>query len=339
MALIANQTQGSYAAFSSTPISSTKGVKLKPFVARQLSRRSDGWTSSKHRLHLSIGTSRVLGPVRRPLKILAFKGSAQSNESGSRSSGYKLPKDSVKLSYVPHEGEETATESLDVQNVYASEGDGTSLGSVAIQKLFKKWLMILRTKSSSPATNGVLGERPSESKISEHQSDDQKQVTVKIVKAAWCYFLGLDAMIKIPLLIFIPWYLAVNIVYGSSVSKELRPLWILGPLIMALYIKMLQGLCALYVFTFKQTMIVVKNFPTYTLLAYNYMAQGKLKEDLRARFWQPVLDTKNLDYKALSKRKLIEFGEWVAEKYVDYVESIWPFYCRTIRFLKKANLI
>ncbi|XP_042500466.1 uncharacterized protein LOC122078517 [Macadamia integrifolia] len=342
MALIAHQTQGSCATFSSTPILRTKGVRLKPFVALQLGGRLAGWTSSKHRLRLSVGTSRVHGPVipvGRPLKIQAFKGSAQNDESGSRSSGYKLPKDSVKLSYVPHKGEETATDSLDVKNVYASEGDETSLGSVAIQKLFKKWLMILRTQSSTPATNGILGEGPSESKISEHQSEGQTQVAVKIVKAAWCYFLGLDATIKIPLLIFIPWYMAVNIVYGSGVSRELRPLWILGPLIMALYIKLLQGLCALYVFTFKQTMIAVKNMPTNCVLAYNYMAQGKFKEDIRARFWQPVVDFKNLDYKALSKRKLKELEEWVGEKYLDYVESIWPFYCRTIRFLKKANLI
>ncbi|KAJ4973928.1 hypothetical protein NE237_007102 [Protea cynaroides] len=310
--------QGSYAIFSSTPISWTKGVKLKPFVALRLGGRSDGCTSLKRRLHLSIGSPRVLGPVRRPLKILAFKGSAQNDESGSRSRGYKLPKDSVKLSYVPHEGEETATESPDVQKVYTSEGDGTAAGSVAIQKLFEKWLMMLRTQSSSLTTNGILGEGPSESKISKHQSEGQKQEAVKILKAACCYFLGLDATIKIPLLIFIPLYLAVNIVYGPEVSRELRPLWIIGPLIVALYVKMVRGLCALYVFTFKQTMSVAKNLPTYYVLAYNYLANGKLKEDLRAHFWQPVLDIKNRDYKALSKRRLKEFEHWAAEKYLDY---------------------
>ncbi|XP_043695790.1 uncharacterized protein LOC122646321 isoform X2 [Telopea speciosissima] len=339
MALIAHQTQGSHATFSSTPISWTKGVKLKSFVALRLDGRSDGWIYLKRHLRLSIGTSRDLGPVRRPLKILAFKGSAQNDESGSRSRGYKLAKDSVKLSYVPHEGGETATESPDVQNVYTSEGDESATGSVAIQKLFKKWLMMLRTQSSSLSTNGILAVAPSECKISEHQSEGRKQEAVKILKAAWCYFLGLDAVIKISLLIFIPLYLAINIVCGPEVSKELRPLWIFGPLIMALYIKMLRGLCALYVFTFKQTMSVAKNLPTYYVLAYNYMAQGKLKEDIQARFWEPVLDIKNLHYKALSKRRLKQFKEWVTEKYLDYVESIWPFYCRTIRFLKKANFI
>ncbi|XP_042494914.1 uncharacterized protein LOC122074121 isoform X2 [Macadamia integrifolia] len=339
MALIAHQTQVSHATFSSTPISWTKGVKLKPSVALWLGGRSDGWTSLNHDLHLSIGTLHVLGPVRRPLKILAFKGSAQNDESGSRSRGYYLAKDSVKLSYVPHEGEDTAADSPDVQNVYTSEGDETAAGSVAIQKLLKKWLMMLHTQSSSLATNGILGVAPSERKLSEHQSEGQKREAVKILKAAWCCFLGVDATIKIPLLIFIPLYLAVNIVYGPEVSKDLKPLWILGPLIMALYIKMLRWLWALYIFTFKQAMGEAKNLPTYYLLAYNYMAQGKLKEDIQTRFWQPMLDIKNLDYKTFSKRRLKEFEEWVAEKYLDYVESIWPFYCRTIRFLKKANLI
>lgn len=127
--------------------------------------------------------------------------------------------------------------------------------------------------------------------------------------------------------------------YGPEVSKQLTPLWVFGPLIAALYVKVFQGICALYVFTFKQTVKVVMNMPSYSLLAYTYIAQGKLKEEIRARFWQPVVDIKNLDYKTLSKRKLKDLQEWLVERYLDYVESIWPYYCRTIRFLKRANLI
>ncbi|KAL8480752.1 hypothetical protein ACS0TY_027332 [Phlomoides rotata] len=56
----------------------------------------------------------------------------------------------------------------------------------------------------------------------EKQSDE-------ILKVVWCYFLGVDATIKVPILLLTPLYLAVNIVYGSRVSKELTPLWILGP--------------------------------------------------------------------------------------------------------------
>lgn len=134
-------------------------------------------------------------------------------------------------------------------------------------------------------------------------------------------------------------YLAVNVAYGTEVSKELTPLWVFGPLIVALYVKILRVICALYVFTFKQTVKVVKNIPTYYLLACTYIGGGKLKEDMRDRFWQPVVYIKNLDYKEFSRRKLKDLQEWLLEKYLDFVESIWPYYCRTIRFLKRANLI
>ena len=134
-------------------------------------------------------------------------------------------------------------------------------------------------------------------------------------------------------------YLAVNVMYGAEVSKELTPLWVLGPFLVALYIKMFQWLFALYVFSFKQTVTVIKNLPTYYMVAYSYLVQGKLKEALHARFVQPILDLKNMNYKELSLRKLKELQEWIVEKYLDFVESIWPYYCRTIRFLKRANLI
>jgi len=123
------------------------------------------------------------------------------------------------------------------------------------------------------------------------------------------------------------------------VSKELTPLWILGPLIVAFYIKLLQGLWALYVFSFRQTIKVIKNVPTYYLVASGYIRQGKLKEDIQARVLQPLQSFKNLDRKEFSRKKMTELQEWCMEKYLDYVESIWPYYCRAIRFLKRANLI
>ncbi|XP_057474027.1 uncharacterized protein LOC130762397 [Actinidia eriantha] len=129
----------------------------------------------------------------------------------------------------------------------------------------------------------------------------------------------------------IPSYLAVNVVYGAEVSKDLTPVWVVGPLIVAFYVKILKVIWALYIFSFKQTVKVVKSVPTYCIMAYTYVACGKLK--------QQVLDIKNFDYKALSKRKMTEFEEWADDKYKDLLEAIWPRYCRTIRFLKRAKLI
>lgn len=125
----------------------------------------------------------------------------------------------------------------------------------------------------------------------------------------------------------------MNVIYGVDVSKELTPLWILGPLIVAFYIKMFRVLWALYVFSFKQTVKLIKNLPTYYAV---YISQGKLKQAVQARVFQPVASIKNLDYKELSREKM---KEWFMDKYLDFVESIWPYYCRTLRFLKRANLI
>ncbi|XP_059657914.1 uncharacterized protein LOC132304320 [Cornus florida] len=341
MALVTQHIQGSHVTFPSRPLPWNRGMKLKRYVTTlHMVARTDRFHSSKCQSCLSLGAPIVRGLKGKSLRISAFKGSAQNDESGGRTSGSKSAKKSVKLSYVEREDEETLKESPVVQNVplsHASEAEGTIAGSMAIQNLFKNWLTLLRTQTPNEVADEIL-EEPAPT-VSGMENGSQKTEGGEILKAVWCYFLGLDATVKIPLLIFIPFYMVVNMLYGAEVSKELTPLWVLGPLIVALYIKMFRGLCALYVFSFKQTVKVIKSIPGYSVVALNYIARGKLKEDLRARFWQPVVDIKNLDYKELSKRKLKDLKVWAGEYYLDFVESIWPYYCRTIRFLKRANLI
>ncbi|XP_021592603.1 uncharacterized protein LOC110600149 isoform X2 [Manihot esculenta] len=277
------------------------------------------------------------------LKISAFKGIAQSEESGNRANGSKVAKSSVKVSYVPKERGEIIKESSKVHSVpvsYTSDGNEGIAGSPAIHKLFKKWLNMLRTNSPIQVADENLGEGPSSSEeLQQSQSTAQTKEGGEILKGVWFHFLGLDATLKIPLLIFIPLYLAVNVIYGVDVSKELTPLWISGPLIVAFHIKMLRVLWALYVFSFRQTVKLIKNWPTYYLVASSFFSQGKLKQDAQAHIFQPVLNIKNLDYKELSRKKMKEFEEWFMDKCLDFVEFIWPFYFRTIRFLKRANFI
>ncbi|KAG8388566.1 hypothetical protein BUALT_Bualt02G0138700 [Buddleja alternifolia] len=198
--------------------------------------------------------------------------------------------------------------------------------------------MLLRTPSQSQPVEEVL-EESSSTEASEMPNAVQKQEKDQVLKAVWCHLLGLDATIKIPLLIFTPLYLGVNLVYGSEVSKELIPLWILGPLIVALYFKMFRAICGLYAFSFKQTVKVVKNLPAYYFLVHNLIAHGKLKEAMETHVWQPLADMKKMDYNEVTRRKMKDFQGWLVERYLDFVESIWPYYCRTIRFLKRANLI
>lgn len=136
-----------------------------------------------------------------------------------------------------------------------------------------------------------------------------------------------------------PFFLAVNAIYGPEVSKELTPLWIMGPLVVALYIMMVRVLCSVYVYSFKQTVKVIKNVPSYYNLAQSYVFGGKLKEDINAHILQPILNIKSADYKQLTIKLMKKLAEWIREKYLDFVESIWPYYCRAIRFLKSSNLI
>ncbi|XWS48189.1 hypothetical protein CRYUN_Cryun13aG0052100 [Craigia yunnanensis] len=337
-------SMGSHVAFPSRPLSWKKGLTLRRHVVtlHMLGRRERG-ISLRRSVCLSIESPHTCGLKAKSIRISAFKGNALNDECGHRANDARASKkNSIKVSHVPKEDEETMIESSKAHNgplAYASETGENIVGSPAIQKLFKKWIMILRSQSPSQVMDDALGERSTPRDMSETQIGTQSNRKSEILKMVWSHFWDMDTTIKIPLLIFIPWYLAVSLVYGAEVSKELMPLWVFGPMIVALYIKMLRGLCTLYVFCFNQTVQIIRNLPTYYLLAYNYMARGKLKEDARARVWQPVVDMKNLDYKELYRRKMKDFQEWMIEKHMDYVESIWPYYCRTIRFLKRANLI
>ncbi|XXG46699.1 hypothetical protein AAC387_Pa02g1476 [Persea americana] len=346
MALIAHQTWASCGNSTTRPEPGNKPLKLKAFVSFQPIGRTNRRISLKRRFSLSIQSQSIFLSKGKPCKISSFKGnSAQYDESGNRTNNSNASKNSVQLSYAAQEREETIIESPDVQkdplsNMSEEKEEETITGSPAIRQLFKKWLIVLRTPTSTQPTEKIFEESLPQTEVSEQQNGNrQLGAAGQLMKAALGYFLGLDATIKFPTIIFVPLYLAVNIVYGVEVSKELLPLWVLGPVIVALYIKMIQGLCALYVFTFKQAFKLVKNLPTYCLLVYRYVAEGKLNEFLRVHLWHPVTSVRSLDYKELGKKKLKEVEEWAVEKYLDYIESIWPYYCRTIRFLKKANLI
>ncbi|KAI3454463.1 hypothetical protein Pfo_011126 [Paulownia fortunei] len=342
MALATHQLQGSCSTFLSVPSSWSRGSKVKHFWPTfHPVGGKDRLFSLKCRLCSSVGTSLVLGPKSKLFKISAFKGSSRHDNSGGRANGSKSLKNPVKVSYLQHESEESSVESSKVQSVVPAPytaADETTTRSLAIQNLFKNWLMLLRTPSQTQPVEGAL-EEPSSMETSETPSTMQKQERGEILKAVGCYFLGLDATIKIPLIMFAPLYLTVNLVYGSEVSKELTPLWILGPLIVALYIKIFRAICGLYIFSFKQTVKVVKNLPAYYLLVHNYIVRGKLKEAIQTHLWQPLADIKNMDYNEVTRRKMKDLQGWLMERYLDFIESIWPYYCRTIRFLKRANLI
>ncbi|XP_078439373.1 uncharacterized protein LOC144709652 [Wolffia australiana] len=159
------------------------------------------------------------------------------------------------------------------------------------------------------------------------------------LKAAFLCFLRLNVTIKLPLLIFVPWYFCTRVIYGLEVTNELTPLWVLGPVITAIYVKLIQGIFFLYVFSLKLVIRVLQNVPSYSVSAYNFIMERRIQAFLYACLCQPIVDVINADYHALGQQKLKQIKHWVVESYLDYVESVWPYYCRTIRFLKRANLL
>lgn len=139
------------------------------------------------------------------LKILAFKGGARNEECGNQANGSRIANNSVKLSYLPKESGETIMESPKVHSFpasYTSDGNGGIAGSPTIHKLFKKWLNMLRTNSPIQVADENLGEGPSSSEeLQQSQSTAQTKEGGEILKGVWFHFLGLDATLKIPLLI------------------------------------------------------------------------------------------------------------------------------------------
>lgn len=132
------------------------------------------------------------------LKITCFKATGQSEDS-SGAFGSKYQKNSVKLSYVQQGSEETLTElSQDVP--VPSSTAKTTEGSQAIQSLFRNWLTLLRTPSPDQVVDEAI-EKPAVEEKTETQDKMQKNGRGEILKAVWYSFWGLDAMIKMPLLI------------------------------------------------------------------------------------------------------------------------------------------
>lgn len=341
--LVTHKLQGSHILFPRSSPTWSQGLILKrPVTTVHVVGRKEKHLRLKQTCRFSLGAPCNGRLKAKPFRVTSFKGGIHNSDSGGRESGTKVTNNSVKLSYLPDDDENNVNGSPKAQNTslsYTSETEDSITRQPSIQKLFKKWLTMLRTQPPAQAIDGVVEEQPPQMTKSETQTEIRKVESVKSTNTVWSQLWNLDATIKIPLLLFVPGFLAVNAIYGAEVAKELLPLWVVGPLVVALYIKMFRGLCALYAFCFKQTVKIIKNLPAYFLLAYNYIIRGKVRDDVLGLVWRPVVAIKNMDYKEVARARLKELQEWITEKYLDFVESIWPYYCRTIRFLKRANLI
>ncbi|CAA7034988.1 unnamed protein product [Microthlaspi erraticum] len=345
MVLVTHKLQGSHVLFPWGSPTWTKGLIIKrPITTVHFAGRKEKHLRSKQNCCFSLGSPCSGGLKAKSFRVTSFKGGIKNSESGGSEGGKKVANNSVKLSYRSDDDENNVNGSPKAQNTsvsYTSGTDDSITGQPAIQKLFKRWLALLRTQSPIQVIDEALGgEQVPQTTKPETETEIRKTESLQSTKyTVLSWFWSLDAAIKIPLLLFVPAFLAVNAIYGAEVTKELSPLWIVGPLVVALYIKMFQGLCALYAFCFNQSIKMIRNLPSYYLVAYHYIAHGKLRDDVRGLVTRPVAAIKNTDYKELTRTKLKQFREWIIENYLDFVESVWPYYCRTIRFLKRANLI
>ncbi|KAL1554177.1 hypothetical protein AAHA92_14765 [Salvia divinorum] len=322
--------------FPSVPSLWIRGSKLKQCVpALGAVERKEWFISSKCMSCSSIGAPIARRPKSKPFKVSAFKGYQFDDSNNGSANSSKYVKNAVEVSYVKHKSEESSVESSKVQSdVPVVEATTRSL---AIQNLFKSWLVLLRAPSQTEEADKVL-EESSMAKTSEMPNTSVKQKS-EILKAAWCRILSLDTAIRIPFLVFTPLYLAVNLVYGMEVSKELTPMWILGPIVLIVYVKTFQALCGLYAFSFKQTTNVIKKLPVYYSLVHDHIVHGRLKEATRIHILQPLADIRNMNYSEVTRRKMKDLQGWLVDRQQDLVELVWPWYCRTIRFLKRTHLV
>ncbi|XP_020589699.1 uncharacterized protein LOC110031017 [Phalaenopsis equestris] len=332
------QIQGPRPLLFLRPKSCNGAINLASFAPYRVIGRRDDLVSLKHRLCLS---AHPVLAKRRTFVVLSFKGNSQNERFDDRQRSSRVSKAPLQLSHTRNEREETTT-SFDTQNhlsLESREREDSNGGSLAIKKLFQKWLIMITTQTSRPNIREAFEEKSIKMEVPEFNEVKASLKAAKLLRASFMYFLRLDASISLPLVIFIPWFLTIRIVHGAEVTKELTPLWIIGPLVISLYINIIKGLCSLYAFCFIQTLTIARNLPSYCRLLRGYIIDGKLQSILYNYSIKPFADIKNMNYKEFFRSKLKLLEGWAVEKYLDFIESIWPYYCRTIRFLKKANLI
>lgn len=143
----------------------------------------------------------VLGSKRRVMRLSAFKGNGQNDDSGGRENGSKSSKKPISL-YAPQDSEATIVESPKAQSFpasFPSEAESSN-HSLAIQNLFKSWLTLLRAPSTNKPVDATF-ERPSSTGTSDTCNSIQPKENVSLLRVVCCYFMDLDATVKIPILI------------------------------------------------------------------------------------------------------------------------------------------
>ncbi|KAI4303844.1 hypothetical protein MLD38_039432 [Melastoma candidum] len=142
--------QGSYVSLPSRPSSPGRRFTLKRCVVKVhvlAIGKGDRYFSPKRQssLRLWAPCSSLLLP--KSLRISSFKGTAHNDDSSAKTHGCQVSSNSLNLSYVSTDGDGNvmgSPKAHDVPVSYTSEANSVA-NSPAFQKLFRKWLSVLRT--------------------------------------------------------------------------------------------------------------------------------------------------------------------------------------------------
>ncbi|GAB2225787.1 hypothetical protein Droror1_Dr00021553 [Drosera rotundifolia] len=325
MALLSSHVQvipqGSQLTFPPRHSSFKGGIKLKLNVVKPKCAPLRMYSPRFHAARFR--TSRLSYGARvRSCQVTSFKGN-EENKSEDESSIAKFTKNRLQIYFSRH-GDMTLADFPKLLGGAVSyavvAANKTASRSQAVHRLFWKWI---KQHTERPNESGeAIVEGPSQTELVQAQTGTHVEERSNVLMLALRYFHGLDATIKVPLLIFVPFFLAVTLMHGMEVSKELTQLWIIGPLIAALYTRIVQKIIALYIFSIR--------LPTICRNVFE-----RLKEAVLLR----VTKIKSFDPKEITIRKWEEFKETVEERYIDFTEWIWPVYLIIFKYLKKAKLI
>ncbi|KAL9267066.1 hypothetical protein AKJ16_DCAP19242 [Drosera capensis] len=208
----------------------------------------------------SFRTSRLSYGARvRSCQVTSFKGN-EENKSEDESSITKFTKNRLQIYFSRH-GDMTLADFpklLDGAVSYAVvAANKTASRSQAVHRLFSKWI---KQHTERPNESGeAIVEGPSQTELVQAQTGTHMEERSNVLMLALRYFLELDATIKVPLLIFVPFFLAVTLIHGMEVSKALTRLWIIGPLIAALYTRIVQKIISLYIFSIRLPISICRN--------------------------------------------------------------------------------
>ncbi|XP_042394581.1 uncharacterized protein LOC121985290 isoform X2 [Zingiber officinale] len=214
MALVVHQMQSPISPHSPSSKPSTRGVNWRTLTVHFNNRIPD-FASLKHDINFRSGILMVSykccdrgHPIcfkKKASRVSSFKGNAQNNRPDRKDS--KISRPPVQISRMQQGKEEFLSESLDIQKhpvPYAPEGnDSMTVRSLAIRKLFVKWLIMLRSPPSNPTMDKNLNERTSQYATSKTQHSIDGTKAGSIPKAMLVYLLGVDAAISIPFFILV----------------------------------------------------------------------------------------------------------------------------------------